>query len=144
MDVTGVKFDVTSSTVTLGNIFAMELHRFTADIEEIVNEAMQEVKIEKEINNIDATWRDLSLELAKYTGKTGADRGFVLRSADEIKLTLEDNILNLQSMAGSKFVVIFAEQVRTWEKTLNLVGEVLELWFLVQRKWMYLESIFIG
>jgi hypothetical protein len=27
MDVTGVRFDVNSSTVTLGNIFAMELHR---------------------------------------------------------------------------------------------------------------------
>ena len=44
-------------------------------------------------------------------GKTGQDRGFVLRSADEIKLELEDNTLNLQSMAGSKFVVIFSEQV---------------------------------
>jgi hypothetical protein len=36
------------------------------------------------------------------------------------------------------------QQVRYWEKTLNLVSECLEGWFLVQRKWMYLESIFIG
>jgi hypothetical protein len=35
-------------------------------------------------------------------------------------------------------------QVRYWEKTLNLVSECLDAWFLVQRKWMYLESIFIG
>jgi hypothetical protein len=45
------------------------------------------------------------------TGKNGQDRGWVLRSADEIKLELEDNTLNLQSMAGSKFVVIFSDQV---------------------------------
>lgn len=44
-------------------------------------------------------------------GKNGQDRGWVLRSADEIKLELEDNTLNLQSMAGSKFVVIFSDQV---------------------------------
>jgi len=144
MDVTGVKFDMTSATVTLGSIFAMELHRFTSDIEEIVNEAIQELKIENELKRIEKTWRSQHLDLAKYTGKNGQDRGYVLRSADEIRLELEDNTLNLQSMAGSKFVMIFAEQVRYWEKTLNLVNECLDVWYLVQRKWMYLESIFIG
>lgn len=71
-------------------------------------------------------------------------QGWVLRSAEEIKLELEDNTLNLQSMAGSKFVVNFADQVKYWERALNLVNECLDAWFLVQRKWMYLESIFIG
>lgn len=68
MEVTSVKFDVGSSTVTLGNIFAMELHRFTADIEDIVNEAVQELKIENELKRIEKTWRGQSLQLAKYTG----------------------------------------------------------------------------
>ena len=31
-----------------------------------------------------------------------------------------------------------------WERTLNIVAECLEVWFVVQRKWVYLEGIFIG
>lgn len=52
-------------------------------------------------------------------GKNGQDRGWVLRSADEIKLELEDNTLNLQSMAGSKFVVIFSDQVTSLPLTIQ-------------------------
>jgi hypothetical protein len=50
----------------------------------------------------------------------------------------------LQTIAGSRFVGTFSEVVRKWEKTLNIVAECLEIWFTVQRKWQYLESIFIG
>lgn len=35
-------------------------------------------------------------------------------------------------------------QVRAWELKLSLIGECIEVWMLVQRKWMYLESIFVG
>ena len=65
-------------------------------------------------------------------------------AAEEINLQLEDHLLNLQTMSGSRFVGRYAQKVRTWEKTLNLVVETLEVWYNVQRKWMYLESIFIG
>ena len=68
----------------------------------------------------------------------------MLGAAEEINLQLEDHLLNLQTMSGSRFVGRYAQKVRTWEKTLNLVVECLEVWYNVQRKWMYLESIFIG
>ena len=35
-------------------------------------------------------------------------------------------------------------KVRRWERILNRVNETLEAWYTVQRKWMYLESIFVG
>jgi dynein heavy chain, axonemal len=47
-------------------------------------------------------------------------------------------------MSGSRFVGSFAEAVRGWERTLNKVNETLDVWYAVQRKWMYLESIFVG
>ena len=47
-------------------------------------------------------------------------------------------------MSGSRFVGSFADSVRGWERTLNRVNETLDVWYAVQRKWMYLESIFIG
>lgn len=143
MDVTGVTFDVSLKGLTLGNIFAMELHNYTAQIEDIINEAVQEAKIENEMAKIEASWRNNVLHLLKYK-KDGQDRGFILRASDELKLELEDNMLNLQTISGSRFVGIFIDRVRKWEKTLNIVSECLELWYTVQRKWVYLEGIFIG
>ena len=62
---------------------------------------------------------------------------------EEVSQLLEDMGLNLQSMMASRFVRPFAEEVRKWEQRLSLVSECIEIWMLVQRKWMYLESIFM-
>lgn len=56
-----------------------------------------------------------------------------------------DSLCNLPPILFERaFLPVCLLQVRYWEKTLNLVSECLDAWFLVQRKWMYLESIFIG
>ena len=52
--------------------------------------------------------------------------------------------MTLQSMSASRFIGPFLAQVQGWEKSLSLISEVCEIWMSVQRKWMYLESIFIG
>ena len=41
-------------------------------------------------------------------------------------------MLNLQTIAGSRFVVAFVDRVKSWERTLNVVSECLEVWFTVQ------------
>ncbi|OQR86956.1 flagellar inner arm dynein 1 heavy chain alpha [Achlya hypogyna] len=143
MTVTQVKFDMNLKTFTLGNLFAMQLHRFAAEIGDIVNAAMQEAKIEMELQKIEDVWAKATFEVAKYK-KNGTDRGWVLRTADDLKLTLEDHMLNLQTMSGSRFIASFSDRVRKWERKLNIVNECIDVWFVVQRKWMYLESIFIG
>ncbi|GMI47335.1 hypothetical protein TrCOL_g3071 [Triparma columacea] len=143
MEVTGVKFEMNPKTLTLQNIFAMELNQFQVEVDEIVNEAVQEHKIDISLQEIESHWSKTALELRKYL-KDGNDRGYILCAADEIKLELEDHMLNLQTMSGSRFVLIFQDKVKLWEKQLNIVSECLDIWFVVQRKWMYLESIFIG
>jgi dynein heavy chain len=141
-EVTGVPIDNVKS-ITLAKIFAMELQNFGEAIDEIVLEAINELKIENEIRAIESTWASTNLDVRVYS-KDGTQRGFILGAAEEIKLNLEDNMLNLQTMSGSRFVGAFAQKVRSWEKTLNLVNETLDVWFNVQRQWMYLESIFVG
>ena len=105
--------------------------------------AINELKIEKEIYAIEKCWSTTELDVREYK-KDGSIRGHVLGAAEEINLQLEDHLLNLQTMSGSRFVGRYAQKVRTWEKTLNMVVETLDVWYNVQRKWMYLESIFIG
>ena len=130
-------------TITLGKIFSMELSQYGEDVDEIVVCAINELKIEKEIYAIEKCWSTTELDVREYK-KDGAVRGHVLGAAEEINLQLEDHLLNLQTMSGSRFVGRYAQKVRTWEKTLNMVVETLDVWYNVQRKWMYLESIFIG
>ncbi|XP_021113288.1 dynein heavy chain 10, axonemal isoform X5 [Heterocephalus glaber] len=142
MEKTGVFFEMTE-TFTLENMFAMELHKHTDVLNEIVTTAVKEVAIEKAVKEILDTWEAMKFTVVKYHKGT-QERGYVLGSVHEIIQCLDDNVVNLQSISGSRFVGPFLQTVHKWEKTLSLIGEVIESWMLVQRKWMYLESIFIG
>ena len=85
MNVTGVTFDISLKTLTLNNIFAMELHRYSTTVEGIINQAVQEGKIENELVKIDMAWRENCLSVVKYK-KDGVERGLILRSAEELKI----------------------------------------------------------
>eukprot|EP00899_Mesostigma_viride_P018540 jgi/Mesvir1/26688/Mv20468-RA.1 len=143
MAATGKKFDVESKSFTLAALFAMELQNFAGAIGDIVSASIKELTIENEIKKMADTWKDMRFDLYRYN-KNGEDRGHILRSIDEITLLLEDMALNLQSMMASRYVKAFLDEVRKWEGKLSLIAEVTEVWMLVQRKWMYLESIFVG
>eukprot|EP01028_Stygiella_incarcerata_P003072 TRINITY_DN1583_c0_g3_i1.p1 TRINITY_DN1583_c0_g3~~TRINITY_DN1583_c0_g3_i1.p1 ORF type:complete len:4602 (-),score=1271.77 TRINITY_DN1583_c0_g3_i1:125-13930(-) len=143
MEVTSVSFEMDPTTFTFKNMIDMELYKYDEMISEITSHAQKELVIEKQLVEIRATWRDTKFDLGKYNrGKE--DRGYVLRSVDDILEVLEDNTMNLSSMSASRHVQPFVDEVRKWEKSLSLIGEVIEIWMVVQRKWMYLESIFVG
>eukprot|EP00731_Ephydatia_muelleri_P035324 Em0114g8a len=143
MEMTGKNFDMNPETFTLENLFAMELHNYAETISDIVGSANKELSIEKSINEVVNTWNSLQFTVHKYTKGT-QERGHVLGAVDDIVLSLDDNAMNLQSMAASRFVGPFLDKVQKWEKSLSHISEVVEIWMVVQRKWMYLESIFIG
>jgi dynein heavy chain len=47
-------------------------------------------------------------------------------------------------MSASPFIGPFMSSVLKWEKCLTLVSEIIDELIAVQRKWLYLEGIFIG
>ncbi|XP_062874230.1 dynein axonemal heavy chain 10 [Trichomycterus rosablanca] len=143
MERTGTSFDMKPDTFTLENMFAMELHKHGTVIGDIVTSAVKELSIEKGVKEVVETWENMKLSVQRYFKGT-QERGYILGSVDEILQNLDDNAMNLQSMAGSRFVGPFLSIIQQWEKSLSLISEVIEVWMLVQRKWMYLESIFIG
>ncbi|KAI9144584.1 dynein heavy chain and region D6 of dynein motor-domain-containing protein [Paraphysoderma sedebokerense] len=143
MDITGQSFDVSPENFTLEKLFSMNLSVHADTIGELVNGAMKELSIENALRDIEVTWKGMKLTIVKYMKGT-EERGFILAGIDDITTALDDNAMNLQSMNASKFVTAFLPQVQKWEKILSLIGEVTEVWMNIQRKWMYLESIFIG
>uniref|UniRef100_A0A1I8GN74 Dynein heavy chain 10, axonemal n=1 Tax=Macrostomum lignano TaxID=282301 RepID=A0A1I8GN74_9PLAT len=143
MEKTGQKFDINPETFTLASVFSMELNRFQDTIAEIVTCATKELSIEKGVREVEETWSNLKFTVQAYMKGT-SNRGFILGSVEEVVQTLDDNAMNLQSMSASRFIGPFFQAVQNWEKSLSHISEVLDVWMVVQRKWMYLEGIFIG
>ncbi|PVD32839.1 hypothetical protein C0Q70_08286 [Pomacea canaliculata] len=143
MNKTGQKFDMNPDTFTLANVFAMELHRYQDTITEIVTCASKEMGIEKGVKEVEETWNNIKFNVQAYMKGT-SNRGYILGAVDEVLQILDDSSMNLQSMSASRFVGPFLNTVQNWEKSLSLISEVLDVWMVVQRKWMYLEGIFIG
>ncbi|XP_061673976.1 dynein axonemal heavy chain 10-like [Syngnathoides biaculeatus] len=140
---TGTCFDMTASSFTLENMFAMDLHKYADVIGDIVTSAVKELGIEKGVKEVVETWENMKFVIQPYN-KGNQQQCSVLGGVDEIVLNVDNDAMNLQSMAGSHFAGPFLSTIQQWEKDLSLISEIIEVWLLVQRKWMYLESIFIG
>ncbi|XP_056113379.1 dynein axonemal heavy chain 10 [Rhinichthys klamathensis goyatoka] len=143
MEKTGSSFEMNPNTFTLENMFSMELHKYGAVISDIVTSAVKELGIETGVKEVEETWGNMKFNVQRFLKGT-QEHGFILGAVDEILQHLDDDAMNLQSMAGSHFVGPFLATVQQWEKNLSLISEIIEVWMLVQQKWMYLESIFIG
>eukprot|EP00702_Spironucleus_salmonicida_P008256 EST49547.1 Dynein heavy chain [Spironucleus salmonicida] len=133
-----------NSNLTLGQITSLDLSKYKDAISDIVIGAQKELQIESDLAKIAEIWTQTRLPIQKFTNSKGKERGYVLRSLDEIMLIIEDNSMSLQSMSSSKYVAVFTSDVRLWEKRLGIISDVLESWLQYQRQWMYLEGIFAG
>ncbi|XP_037633762.1 dynein heavy chain 10, axonemal [Sebastes umbrosus] len=143
MERTGTSFEMNPESFTLENMFTMELHKHANVISDIVTSAVKELSIEKGVKEVVETWENMKFSVLPYFKGT-QERGFILGAVDEILQNVDNDTMNLQSMGGSRFVGPFLDTIQQWEKDLSLISETIEVSLLVQRKWMYLESIFIG
>lgn len=143
MDKTGKVFDMAPDRFTLDNMFAMELHKYQEIAEEIVNNAIKELLIERGVKEVSEVWDTMMFSVHRHF-KGDEERGYTLGQVDEIMQVLEDNSMNLQGMAASQFIGPFLKKVQQWERCLSLVSEIIDEWISVQRKWLYLEGIFVG
>lgn len=90
----GQKFDMESKTFTLGNMFAMRLHQYAAEISEITNAAIKELTIESELKKLADVWKAQKFDLFKYTKGGMDDRGWILKSKSaELALLLSGSKL---------------------------------------------------
>ena len=69
----------------------------------------------------------------------------MIRGWDELFEQLDEDLNNkLSSMKLSQFYKTFEEEIAQWDDKLQKVKLTLDTWIDVQRKWVYLESIFLG
>jgi dynein heavy chain len=128
--------------VSFLRILEMDVQAMSVEVDNIINSSLQEQKIENGLFHIINHWSAICLDVKNYGGRSRSS--LILNSMDETFIQLEDHMLNLQTMLTSKFYGPFQVELKEWEERLNIFNECLLVWFTLQQKWMYLESIFVG
>lgn len=133
------QFNQHDSEFTMETIWQLGLHQYTDYISDLFTRAQQQLGIYETINSIAKAWESLELEVIPYK-----DNYFKLRSTDAIFQSLEENIISLSSMKSQVHSEPFHEDIAHWEFCLSQINDTIEVLLMVQRQWLYLESIFVG
>jgi dynein heavy chain len=139
--VTGKSLTPPSQTpsLRLNQVLELELHNFAADVEEITDKALKELKQEQALAGLEKTWASVVFNMSLYKDSDVP----LLRLGEEDMEVLEADMLALQGMASSRYV-FFKAQSLTWHKALSAVAEVVGVLGDIQRLWSYLEPLFVG
>eukprot|EP01059_Diplonema_ambulator_P000955 TRINITY_DN1073_c1_g3_i1.p1 TRINITY_DN1073_c1_g3~~TRINITY_DN1073_c1_g3_i1.p1 ORF type:complete len:4809 (+),score=2284.26 TRINITY_DN1073_c1_g3_i1:72-14498(+) len=131
------------STLTLGKVWACDLVKYQHSFQHVIKQAQGELALEEYLAQVRKTWQEMELEVVEYQKKCHLIKGW-----DTVSEKLSEHINSLQSMRMSPYFKTFEEEGSTWEDKLskmqNLFGVPEGHWFEVQRRWVYLEGIFIG
>jgi dynein heavy chain, axonemal len=141
IDLIGKPFDPKSAEFTLDMILDLSLDQHAVVIAGISAAATKELSIEQGLKDIDEAWSKMELDIVPYKEERGY---YKIRSTDSLFELLEDNQVTLSAMKASKFFAAFQSQVDHWERNLSHIVEVIDLFLMVQKQWIYLENIFIG
>ncbi|KAK4688349.1 dynein cytoplasmic 1 heavy chain, partial [Tremellales sp. Uapishka_1] len=144
-----------SSTMTLGQVYDLDLKRNEAMIKEVVMQAQGEMALEEFLKQVRETWSTYALDLINYQNKCRLIRGW-----DDLFNKCGEHLNSLSAMRLSPYYRVFEEEAASWEEKLNrvhvlfgayrfvsqscLLTTTSDVWIDVQRQWVYLEGIFSG
>jgi dynein heavy chain 1 len=125
--------------LTLGDIWRADLTINGAAFRDIITQAQGEMALEEYVKKVREHWQAAQLDLVQYQAKCR-----LIKSWDELFATLQEHLGSLSSMRLSPFFKAFEEEATAWEERLNRMRALFDVWIEVQRRWVYLESIFTG
>lgn len=110
-----------------------------AKIQEVLSVAQGELALEEFLKQLRENWNNYQLELVSYQ-----QRCKVIRGWETLFSKLDEHISALGSMKQSPYYKVFAEEASSWETKLTNIRVLFDTWVDVQRRWIYLEGIFMG
>lgn len=129
-----------NAKTTLADLLELNLHNYEEEVKTIVDKSVKEATTEKTLDELKKVWDVLEFGVDQHE----RTKLKLLKISEEVIETLEDNQAQLQNLMSNKYVEHFRPRVAQWQNWLTTADQVRNSWFEVQRKWMYLESIFIG
>jgi dynein heavy chain len=107
------------------------------DVEELVEGAQKEDKIENKLKDIIKSWDKMKFEFESHKDVP------ILAETTEIVELVEQHGMDIQGMLASKDVAEFKETVEKWRNNMKTLDSVIDKWKKVQSDWKILRPIFI-
>ena len=114
-------------------------HEKEEKIAEVLATAQGEKALEEYLRQVREFWSGYALELVAY-----GQRCKLIRGWEELFQQLDEHISALESMKQSPYYRVFAEEAEGWCDKLTRMRVLFDMWIDVQRRWVYLEGIFMG
>lgn len=123
----------------MSDLLNLGLHEFEDEVKQTVDKAVKEMQMEKILKDIEAQWTTLAFDCEQHPGGIT-----MVKVSEDLIEKMEENQVQIQNMATSKHMSFFAKEIKQWLQKLATVDQIIVTWSEVQRKWVYLESIFSG
>uniref|UniRef100_A0A7S1KNU3 Dynein heavy chain, cytoplasmic n=1 Tax=Percolomonas cosmopolitus TaxID=63605 RepID=A0A7S1KNU3_9EUKA len=125
--------------LTVGQILDTDIETNEQVYKDVLRVAQGELVLEVHLREIQDKWNTFQVDLTNYHNKC-----FLIRGWDDLFDQVNDHLNSLISMRSSPYFKTFKERCVAWEKNLNDIRMISDLWLDVQRTWVYLEGIFTG
>lgn len=126
---------------TLQSLIDLDVNQFQDEIVAISRRATGEAKLQKDLANLEAEWKNFELVTIPYKDKEGV---FVLAGIEELYAFLDENLANINMIRGNQYKAVVETAAESLRKQLITMNTVTEDLLTLQRSWMYLENIFIS
>jgi dynein heavy chain 1 len=128
--------------LTIGLLWDHGVINRRKSINEILTTAQGEMALESFLDQVRNKWMKQELELVLYQNRVRLIKGW-----DNLFAALDDHLGGLVLMKSSPYyraVREFQEEGKLWEDRLTKLRGAFDSWVDVQRRWVYLEGIFLG
>jgi dynein cytoplasmic 1 heavy chain len=130
-----------SMSMTLGDVWDLNLVASEVIIKDIFTQAQGEMGLEEFLRQVKETWQNYIVELVVHKHKYHLIKTVAF---EELFAKCSEHLNSLQAMKHSPYYREFQQEAVSWEDRLNQVHMLFDVFYDVERQWVYLEGIFLG
>ncbi|XP_070710496.1 dynein axonemal heavy chain 6 [Pempheris klunzingeri] len=119
----------------------MNVFSYGMEIQEVSGQASGEASVETIITKVEDMWKTTEFTVLSHGD---SENVFILGGTDDIQVLLDDSIINVGTVASSRYISPIKHRVEKLLRQLTLFNQTLDEWLTCQRNWLYLESIFLA
>lgn len=125
-----------SASITIGDIWDLNLHLYQHFVDEVIQRAISERSIEESLDQIQQTWSSLNFETFVF------NKVSLVRNFPQLLDLSHQHVESLTAMRNSPVYKVFERDIMSWEERLTKLHQILDSWVEVQRQWMDLFGVF--
>ncbi|XP_067884712.1 dynein axonemal heavy chain 6-like [Heterodontus francisci] len=131
---------IKDKSLTLESLTKLRIFQRKDAIINISALATNEATLKSMLEKVSTLWNHATFKLV--THQVDTITVLIISSMEEIIAQLEDSLITISTIKGSRYVEPIKKEVNEWDRKLNLMAHTIEEWMICQRNWLYLNPIF--